>query len=142
MLSATGRRLRAAATALGVALLLAGTVRGSDDAFPFGPFRMYAGVNDPNGVANSARVEAVRADGRVVRVPDAATGLRRAEIEGQLPRLVANPDLLRALAVAHSRRRPHEPRFVEVRVVNRVFQLRDGRTVGFTDHVLASWKRP
>ena len=37
-------------------LLLAGTVWGDDDAFPFGPFRMYSTRNDPNAPVISTRV--------------------------------------------------------------------------------------
>lgn len=140
-LTSRGRLLRSTATVLAAALLLAGTLWGSDDAFPFGPFRMYAGVNEPDGTAPSHRVEAVRADGSIAVVPDAATGMRRAEIEGQLARFVARPELLGALAEAHGRRRPGEPAYTEVRVVLRLYELEDGHTLGFTDRVVASWRR-
>ncbi|MDX6200027.1 MAG: hypothetical protein QOJ79_3178, partial [Actinomycetota bacterium] len=84
MLTATGRRLRLAAAGVVFGLLVTGTVIGQDDAFPFGPFRMYSTRDDPDGRVVSTRVEAVDETGRVLVVPDAAPRLRRAEIEGQV----------------------------------------------------------
>lgn len=136
-----GRRVRAGATAVGLGLLLAGSVWGSDDHFPFGPFRMYAGRNPTTGTVHSTTLHAVTATGAVVRVPDAATGLRRAELEGQLPRFQAHPELLADIATAHARRRPHEPAYVEVRIVQRRYTVRDRRVRGSTDVVLGRWRR-
>lgn len=126
---------------LGVLLLL-GTFVGQDDHFPFGPFRMYSTREDPNGLVLSTRVEAVDAAGRVLVVPDTATGLRRAEIEGQVGRFRRDPALLELLSRAHDRIRPDEPRYVEVRVVERRYRLRDSRPTGEqTEQVVAAWKR-
>lgn len=142
MLSARGRRLRALVTLAFAALLLAGTLVGQDDDFPFGPFRMYSTRDDPDGVVRSARVEAVDARGRVLVVPDAATGLRRAEIEGQAGRFVRDPALLGQVSRAHDRLRPRDPPYVQVRVVETAVQLRDSRPTGIrTQTVLATWTR-
>lgn len=124
-------------------LLLAGTFVGQDDDFPFGPFRMYATRDDPNGSAVSTRVEAVDSTGRTLVVPDRATGMRRAEIEGQADRFVADPALLADISRAHDRLRPDEPRYETVRIVIARFQLRDSRPSGeVRDEVVASWSRP
>ncbi len=142
-LSATGRLLRTAAFVSGVALLLAGTAWGQDDHFPFGPFRMYSTRDDPDGTVVSTRVEAVSPDGRVLVVDERSTGLKRAEVEGQVHRFRADPGLLAALARAHERLRPDEPPYAEVRVVERRYQLRDSRPTGEqTERVVASWRRP
>lgn len=142
MLTVTGRRLRLAATAIVFGLLVAGTAVGQDDAFPFGPFRMYATRDDPDGLVVSTRVEAVDATGRVLVVPDAATGLRRAEIEGQVSRFRAQPALLRQLSVAHDRLHPGESSYAEVRVVERRYRLHDSRPTGEpTERVVARWRR-
>lgn len=141
MLTATGRRARSAVTVSIVALTLLGTFVGDDDDFPFGPFKMYAGRDDPNGLVPDTRVEAVDSSGRLRVVDERSTGLRRAEIEGQAERFRAQPELLAALATAHARLRPDEPRLVEIRVVERLFRLQDSRPTGEQrEQVLARWQ--
>ncbi|HVX46675.1 MAG TPA: hypothetical protein VHC49_22470 [Mycobacteriales bacterium] len=125
MLTTTGRGLRALIAGAALALTLAGTVWGQDRAFPFGPFRM---ADDP---ARSPRVEGLTSDGRRL-VITGGTGLRAAEVEGQLHRFEAHPQLLGPLADAYQRRH-HGTRLVAVEIVA-------------PDHsrpaVLARWERP
>lgn len=142
MLSRSARRLRGVAATAALALLLAGSISGSDDDFPFGPFRMYAGVNDPNGAVNSTTLQAVLPDGRVVTVDQRSTGFRRADLEGQIDAFRANPGLLAAIAAAHDRLHPDEPRYVELRVNLRQYPLHHGTLGAATDTVLASWRSP
>jgi hypothetical protein len=142
VLTGAGRRARVAVTVITFGLLLAGTAVGQDDAFPFGPFRMYATRDAPDGVVVSTRVEAVDARGRVLVVPDTATGLRRAEIEGQAGRFRRDPELLGALSRAHDRLHPTEASYDVVRVVERRYRLRGSRPTGeHTDRVVAQWSR-
>jgi hypothetical protein len=142
VLTGAQRRWRTAAASLVFGLLVAGTLVGQDDDFPFGPFRMYATRDAPNGVVVSTRVEAVDATGRVLVVPDSATGMRRAEIEGQASRFRADPSLLGALSDAHDRLHPEEPAYDEVRVVERRYRLRNSRPTGApTELVVAAWRR-
>ena len=123
-------------------LLLAGTLVGDDDDFPFGPFKMYAGRHDPNAQVVSTRVEALDRAGRVLVVDERSTGLRRAEIEGQIERLRSDPALLGALSRAHDAPRPQEPPYAEVRIVERSFALRDSRPTGeASERVVARWVR-
>ena len=143
MLTASGRRVRVAVTLAVAALTFAGTLVGQDDDFPFGPFRMYSTRDDPNGTVVSTRVEAVDAAGRLRVVDERSTGLKRAEVEGQVRRFVQDPALLGALARAHQRLRPEEPRLTELRVVERVYALRDSRPTGEqTERVVVRWQRP
>lgn len=143
MLTATGRRLRLATTVVLIVAVLAGTLVGADDDFPFGPFKMYAGRDEPDGLVPDTRVEAVDSGGRLRIVDERSTGLRRAEIEGQAERFRAQPELLSALATAHARMQPDEPRFVEIRVVERLFQLRGSRPTGEQrERILARWQAP
>ncbi len=140
MLSTAGRRVRAAVTAVVALLVLAGTLVGQDDDFPFGPFRMYSTRDDPNGTVLSTRVEAVDRTGRVRVVDERSTGLKRAEVEGQVGRFREDPALLGALAEAHRRLRPGEPPLVEVRVVEQRYALRDSRPTGGTsERVVVRW---
>ena len=131
------RRVRLAATAVVLALLLGGTVWGEDSEFPFGPFRMYSTRADPNQPVVSTSVVGVTADGDELRMSGGETGLRRAEFEGQLPRLAERPELLGLLAETYARDHPGAEELVAVRIVQRRFELRDGRRTGtYTDSVL------
>lgn len=139
-LTAPGRVARLAATLAGLALLLTGTLVGQDDAFPFGPFRMYATTDDGDRPVASTRVEAVDAAGRRFVLTGESSGLRRAEVEGQLGRFRSDPALLGALAQAYGRRNPARPRLVRVEIVVRRYAL-DGRrpTGAWTDAVELAW---
>ncbi|WP_328850732.1 hypothetical protein OG994_21210 [Micromonospora globbae] len=140
-LTSRGRAARVGATALGLAVLIAGTLWGSDDDFPFGPFRMYATSNPPNAPAPDTRVEGVDHTGAVVSLGEEATGIRRAEIEGQQSRYVADPDRLAEVAEAYAERHPDAPGIVEVRIVIRWFGIEDGRPTGrYTDETVVSWR--
>ncbi|MEV1329137.1 hypothetical protein AB0J20_06130 [Micromonospora costi] len=138
-----GRAARLAATVLGLAVLLAGTLWGTDDDFPFGPFRMYATSNPPDAPAPDTRVEGVDRTGAVVSLGQEATGIRRAEIEGQQSRYAAEPERLAEVADAYAERHPDAPGLVEVRIVIRWFGITDGRPTGrYTDETVVRWQVP
>ncbi len=137
-LTATGRRVRLIATSIVLALMLAGTVWGNDDEFPFGPFRMYSTRNDPNTPVISTRVVGLTAAGEEVRLSGGEVGLRRAEFEGQVSRIRENPELLGLLADSYEDSHPSAPDLEAVRMVQRRYELVDGaRTGGYTDLVVA-----
>ena len=138
-LSPTGRATRLAATALVLAVLLGGTLWGTDSDFPFGPFRMYSTRADPDRPVVSTRVVGLTAAGEEVRLSGGEVGLRRAEFEGQLPRLVDQPELLTLLADTYAEHHPGADPLVEVQVVQRRYELADGRQTGeVTDSVLVA----
>ena len=142
-LSARGRAVRVVVTALGALLLLAGTLWGQDDHFPFGPFRMYSTAPDPDAPAPDTRVEGVDAAGRTVVLTEANSGIRRAEIEGQQHRYVDDPARLRQVALAYADRTPGAPPLVEVRIVVRWQGISDARPTGTsTDQVVVRWTAP
>ncbi|WP_422738180.1 hypothetical protein ACN263_02300 [Micromonospora sp. WMMD729] len=142
-LTTRGRMTRLGVTALGLVLLLLGTFWGSDDDFPFGPFRMYATSNPPNAPAPDTRVEGVNSTGAVVDLDQNATGIRRAEIEGQQSRYAADPALLAEVADAYAERHPDAADLVEVRIVIRWHGIRAGRPTGqHTDETVVSWQVP
>ncbi|SBT54396.1 hypothetical protein [Micromonospora narathiwatensis] len=139
-LTTRARAVRLGATVLGLALLLAGTVRGTDDDFPFGPFRMYSTSDPPDAPAPDTRVEGVDRTGAVVSLGQDATGIRRAEIEGQQSRYVGDPALLRQVADAYTERHPTAPALVEVRIVVRWYDIQGGRPTGrWTDETAVRW---
>ncbi len=80
-----------------LALVLAGTVWGSDDDFPLGPFHMYSSRTDPNGVSRELRVRIVLDSGATVDVTNASGAPRRAELEGRIAQLTSDPTELAAL---------------------------------------------
>ncbi|QGN50629.1 hypothetical protein ACN26Y_08530 [Micromonospora sp. WMMD558] len=140
-LTTRGRAARFAATALGLALLVAGTSWGTDDHFPFGPFRMYSTSNPPDAPAPDTRVEGVDSTGAVVGLGQEATGIRRAEIEGQQARYVADPALLAEVADAYAERNLGAAKLVEVRIVIRWYGIQEGRPTGrWTDETVVSWR--
>jgi hypothetical protein len=139
-LTATGRLVRLLATAVVLALILAGTLWGDDDEFPFGPFRMYSTRADPNAPVVSTRTVGVTASGEEVRLSGGEVGLRRAEFEGQLDRIEEHPELLGLLADAFADTHPSAPELVAVQVVQRRFELTQGRKTGdYSDHVLVDY---
>ena len=131
-------RLVAAVTVL--ALLGIGAVWGDDDAFPFGPFRMYSTRADPDQPVISTRVVGLTAAGAEIRLSGGQVGLRRAEFEGQIPRVEAHPELLGLLADSYADRHPDAPQLTEVQVVQRRFELSGGQpTDTYTDAVIVTF---
>jgi len=142
-LSSRGRRIRVAVTLAIAGLLLYGTLWGQDDFFPFGPFRMYATTDKLDAPVFDTRFEIVDASGRTVELTEVNTGIRRAEIEGQLARIEADPALLRVVDQAYVARNPHAPAPVKVQVIVRWHELKGGVETGvYTDQTAATWDVP
>ncbi|MEA3054793.1 MAG: hypothetical protein QOD30_225 [Actinomycetota bacterium] len=126
-------KLRLAIGATALVVVLAGTAWGQDDEFPVGPFRMYATAARPTGTVRVAELFGVRADGTRVLLQAHDVGLRRAELEGQLPRFRKDPTLLAALAT---------PEYLEIRLEERQRRVVDRRVQRDETRVLvASWHR-
>jgi hypothetical protein len=134
-----GRAARIALTVAAVGLLIYGTVAGSNDMFPFGPFSMYAGRYPATGVIASNQLMAQTADGRDVVVSEADTGLTRAEMEGELHAFTANPARLGDLAQAFHRRHPRASPYVKVWIAQKRWQLHERAVVGQSTVTLAEW---
>ncbi|MEJ3748737.1 hypothetical protein WEI85_36355 [Actinomycetes bacterium KLBMP 9797] len=140
-LTATGRIGRLVATLVAGALLIAGTAWGQDDHFPFGPFRMYSTAPGPDDPAPDTRVEGVDTTGAVVLLTERNTGIRRAEIEGQMPAYRSEPARLRQVADAYASHNPGASALVEVRIVTREEGVKDSRPTGTHEDVLVvAWK--
>jgi hypothetical protein len=140
-LSVSGRVIRVIVTLLAGGLLLAGTLWGEDDHFPFGPFKMYAGAADPDAPTIDTRLEATDVTGATVLLTERNTGIRRAEIEGQLDRFREQPDLLRVAEQAYRQHNPHAPPLEQLRIVIRWHEVRDFQPTGvWTDEVVATWE--
>lgn len=133
------RRLRLALVAAAAVLLLCGTLFGTDDMFPFGPFHMYSNYYPPNGVITSTAVVAQTASGHTVFVTQRDTGLARGDIEGELKEFEANPDRLGDLAASFHHRFPNASPFVEMRLIQKRWTLHDRKVVGTNVVTLVQW---
>lgn len=140
-LSRTGLAWRVVVALGVVTLAVNGSVRGNDVQWPFAPMSQFAFGVDLDGAIRSTYVEADTSAGTTVRVPLTAggVGLGRAEVEGQLPRLVADPSLLQSIAVAAARRHPGWPRYTRLRLRQEVSDLRGGEVVSTRTERLADW---
>ena len=134
----TGRRVRMGAVVVVLAVLVGGSLWGSDHDFPFGPFRMYATSGRVNGAVRTASLVGVVGE-RAFTIQPEAVGVRRAELEGQYDRFERDPKLLATLARAYQRT---GVRLDELRLVQRVRRLRNRKRVGPSEaKVLVVWKR-
>jgi hypothetical protein len=139
-LSGAGKAVRLGVTVAVGGLLLAGTVVGQDDAFPFGPFRMYATTDSLDAPVKSTRMEAVDTAGRRFALRGETVGLRRAEIEGQLGRFRDDPQRLGAVATAYRNRHPDGPGLARIEIITRHLALDGGRPTGeHHDTVDVAW---
>ncbi|MEU2347498.1 hypothetical protein [Modestobacter sp. NPDC049651] len=125
-----GRTVRLAVAGALLALMAVGSAWGTDHDFPFGPWKMYSTRADPDQPVVSMRVVGVTADGQEVRLSGGQVGLRRAEFEGQEPRIKAHPELLGLLAHDYAEHHPDAPELVRVEVVQRWYELHDGLKTG------------
>ncbi len=142
-LSGRARAIRLIIAGALLALTLGGTVVANDYAFPFGPPRMYSTRADPDTPVSSTRVVGYNDLGEEVRLSGGEVGLRRAEFEGQVPRLIAHPDLLELLADTYLAQHPDAADLVSVAIIVRRLELDDGvRTGNFTDDVLINHPLP
>ncbi|MGH2787903.1 MAG: hypothetical protein ACRDJV_08325 [Actinomycetota bacterium] len=136
------QRVRAIAGACVLVLLLSGGLWGDDDHFPFGPMRMYSTTNAPSGRVRVIRFEGVTEDGRTIPISTASFGMRPAEIDGQMDRLRGDPELLRHLVTAYERISGRQPRLDELRLILGIHNLRERRSVSYSEVVVAGWSRP
>ena len=114
---------------LGIGLLLNGSLRMSDDVWPFGPLSQYAFSPPRDATIVITRVEGLLTDGRRIDLPlrVGTAGISRAEIEARIPQITADPALLRSVADGWTRRHPGEPPLVQVWLVQDETRLVDGR---------------
>jgi hypothetical protein len=140
-LSRLGVSWRIAVAVVGIALLLNGSLRMSDDVWPFGPMSQYAFSPPDDATIVITRVEGLLADGRRVDLPlrVGTAGISRAEIEARIPQITAEPALLRAVAQGWATRNPEAPALERVWLVQDETRLVEG-TKGPTRLVeLAEW---
>jgi hypothetical protein len=137
-----GRSWRVALLLTLTGLFLAGSLRGNDISWPFGPWRMFSTSQAPTGAVVAMAIQAETADGQWFDAPlsPSNVGLNRAEVEGQIPQITRDPAMLGTLAKSHSRLRPHAPAWIGVRVVRRATVIVNRVPTGAIDStVVATW---
>ena len=139
-MSALGRRIRGAALIVVAVALLAGSIWGDDDHFPFGPFRMYSTTNTLDDVINTVRLEGVDAAGTTVTIRTQDLGMRPAEVNGQVARFRREPSRLKYLIESYARANPDDPPLVQITLKHGLWQLEDGRPIAYTEEVVATWE--
>ena len=125
-----------------VGALFYASAYGGNDAFPLGPMTQFAfSVKDDGGVIGSYWLEADTADGRHIELSRDAvgTGLKRAEIEGQMSRIVRDPSLLQGVAEGQRRLHPDEPALTRIYVVRENKTLKKGKVVSTTRDNRVVW---
>lgn len=141
-LSGPARAWRLGAVGAAAALLFYGSAWGQDDLFPFGPMNQYSFRTDPNGEIRALWLDADTAAGTHLRLDissSADVGIARAEIEGQLDRIIADPSRLQELAQAYAQLHPGRPRLTRLTVGQDVTLLRHGRPHGSRTDVFTHW---
>lgn len=126
-MSALGRGWRSAVALVVGVLVIAGTLFGSDDWFPFAPMRQYAYAVDPNGGVSTHFVEGIGVDGGPVQITHDAIDMRPAELEGILRPVETRTERLSEVLATFRSRRPDAPPTVGIRYVRRRVQLVDRR---------------
>jgi hypothetical protein len=126
-------------------MFCAGSLVGNDHWWPFSPWRMFSTSQAATGAVWSTGIEVQTADapGTWVSAPltPGNTGLNRAEIEGRIPQIEADPDRLGTLARSHAQLRPEAAGWTALRVVRRQIVVVDRKPTGeVRTEVLAEWE--
>jgi hypothetical protein len=128
---------------LAVAVLLGfGAVVGDDHWFPVGPFRMFSTATPPDGYVSAMSLEVRVGDHSWERtaLSPQNVGVNRAEVEGRVPEIVADPTLLRDLADAHARMHPADAPWTGVRVIRNRTMIIDSRPTGTVEtEIVSTW---
>ncbi|HYJ66041.1 MAG TPA: hypothetical protein VEX15_00080 [Nocardioidaceae bacterium] len=137
-----GRKVRVVITLVLAAGVFYGTLWGDDDDFPIGPFRMYSTSRELDEPVGDTQMYAVNADGEEFQFTQTYTGMRRAELEGQLDKFEADPSRLHYLADSYATRYPDRPPIDQIRIVIEWIELDNGLPTGeSTVEEVVSWQR-
>ena len=115
----------------------------TDDFFPLSRLSQYASAPGRDGVVKSTYIMADTTDGEQARVPLNATGvgIGRAEVEGQLARIIDDPSLLQAIANAWAELHPDQPQYERLYLKRDIYHLVDGKPTGGRETLeLAVWE--
>jgi hypothetical protein len=142
-LGTVGTVVRVVVALVGIGLLINGSVRASDDAWPFGPMSQYAGSVADDASITFTRITAQTDAGTTVDVPlnIEGAGVARAEIEARTGEIVKDPSLLQSVADGWARKHPGKPKYVKLELIRDTTTLVKGRVESDpVSEVLATWQ--
>jgi hypothetical protein len=142
-LGRVGKAVRVVVALVGMGLLINGSVRASDDAWPFGPMSQYAMSVPDDAAITYTRISALTDAGTTVDVPlnIEGAGVARAEIEARTGEIVKDPSLLQQVADGWAQKHPSKPKYVKLELIRDTTQLVNGRVAAPpTSEVLATWQ--
>ncbi|GAA1510847.1 hypothetical protein [Kribbella lupini] len=142
-LGRVGKTVRVVVAVVGIVLLVNGSVRMTDDVWPFGPMSQYAMTVPDDASITFTRIQAETDAGTSVDVPlnIEGAGVARAEIEARTGEIVKDPSLLQQVADGWARKHPDQPKYVKLELIRDTTQLVDGRVDGPPKaEVMATWQ--
>lgn len=141
-LKKSGYVWRAVSALLVFSVLAVGQVVNTNDWFPLGSLSQYSYGRPSNTPTKSIRIIATTTEGKETRVPlnNTGVGIGRAEVEGQLDRILAEPYRLEGLARAWNGLHPNRPQYTKLRVERTIAYVENGKPTGDYDvEVLTTW---
>jgi hypothetical protein len=125
------------ASAIIVGLVLGTVLWQTDDTWPFAQMRMFPGSGESEISFVSIQAEFV--DGKRDRLSAFEFHLKRAEVEGQMPRIRKRPALLRHLIERYNENVDADRRIVRLRLLKREAQRGDARGERWIETELVRW---
>lgn len=141
-LSTASKSWRFAGALVGLILLSIGQVISTNDWYPLGSLSQYSYGRPLNAPTKAIRIIATTTDGEEMRVPlnPKGVGVGRAEIEGQVTEILADPSRLEGIARAWHGLHPHRPQFVQLRMERTISYIENGKPTGEYDvEFLTEW---
>lgn len=130
--------------AIAFVILTCGQFLNTNDFFPLGSLTQYATAKDLNGTVGSTCIEAQfpgEDEPRRLGFNAATVGIERGDVESQLDRVIAHPELLQSMADSYIRLHPDEPKPETMILCRTTTQLKNGLAVGEPEQTtLASWE--
>ncbi|HEU4541103.1 MAG TPA: hypothetical protein VFR23_08240 [Jiangellaceae bacterium] len=142
-LSATSVAWRLIVVVVCLVVLIFAQLTDTDDFFPLSRLSQYAYAPGHDGIVKSTYILADTTEGEQVRVPlnSEGVGIGRAEVEGQLSRIIDDPSLLQAIANAWAELHPDQPQYEALYLMRDFYELADGKPSGNRETVeLAYWE--
>ncbi|MEE6281733.1 hypothetical protein [Georgenia sunbinii] len=142
-LSTAGLVTRVVAMVAALGVLGYGQLADTNDLFPLGTLSQYATARDLNGTIRSTYLLADTAagDGQRIAMNERSIGVARAEIEGQLDRILARPELMQAVVDSRAALDPGAPLIETLYLMRSVQQLENGYVVGEPEQIeLLRWE--
>lgn len=133
---------RLVAAGVGLIVLSVGQVVNTNDWFPLGSLSQYSYGRPLDTPTKAIRITATTTQGTEVRVPlnPKGVGIGRAELEGQLDRIIENPHMLEGIARAWHGLHPKDPQYTKLVVERTISYVENGKPTGKTDvEFLTSW---